>query len=129
MFGSWHSELEANEEVLNFVCLGSKSYALLIREKNSGCIRSVVKCKGLTLGSEENQKTVDYDLFDTYLTDYLNKVTKATVLSQYRKKSIKNLADDFKTHYTKVVFSNAISVKGVIDRKHKNYTILPFGHD
>ena len=128
MFGCWHSELEKNQEVLNFVCLGSKSYALLLRDKNTGKISSAVKCKGLTLSNPENSNLIDYNLYATYLENNLNEVTKTTVLRQYRRKSLQSLADDLKKHYTKVVFSNAISLKGVVDRRNMNYTVKPFGH-
>ena len=128
MFGCWHSELEDSQEVLNFVCLGGKSYAMLIKDKCTGRISSIVKCKGLTLSSQENEKLVNYELYSSYLSDFLKEVTNSKMLSQYRKKSINSLAEELKTHYTKIVFSNAISIKGVINRHSDNLLIKPFGH-
>lgn len=128
MFGCWHSEIPDNEEVLNFICLGSKSYALLIKNRETGKITSLVKCKGFTLNSVENEKKVDYSLYSSYLNDFFNDITQKNVLAQYRRKPIQNLGEELRTHYTKVVFSNAISIKGVINRRSQNYLIKPFGH-
>ena len=88
----------------------------------------MVKCKGFTLNSVENKKKIDYELFSSYLTNFFNNVTQKNVLAQYRRKPVQNLGEELKTHYTKVVFSNAITIKGVINRKNPNYLIKPFGH-
>jgi hypothetical protein len=118
-----HFKLEIEGEILSFYSLGPKNYSLTF--KKNGHIETICKVSGLSINNSLQKDILNDQLFDYYLSQFLNnKQEKIFVTQQRTKGNFKKLK--ISSHIENVIFSNNISSRRFVS-KTLNYVTYPYG--
>ncbi len=112
-------------EILSFFALGPKNYQITYKTLDNK-LHNVTKVRGFSLSSYFLENEINADLFNFYLSQYLNGEIERKNLSQLRiKKSTKRFKTDSKLEL--IQFSNQVTTRRTIAKNCKYLTTFPYG--
>jgi hypothetical protein len=118
-----HFKKEIKDEIVSFYSLGPKNYSLTFCNNNT--FETVSKVCGLSIGNSFQKDLLNDQLFDFYLSQFLNNKKEQLLITQKKNKS------NFKKFKVSsilenVIFSNNLSKRRYV-LKSKSFSTFPYG--
>jgi hypothetical protein len=120
-----HFKNEIDGEILSFHTLGSKNYSIVYKKAQK--YFTVTKIRGLSLNSSENEHTINNNLFDFYLEQYVNSKSCSKKIPQSRFKRLKSNRFQIHPHIEEITYSNDVDDRRYVNFSTKNLSTFPYG--
>ncbi len=114
-------------EIVSFYSLGPKSYAISYKEKD-GTLKTVTKVKGISLSNQFSENQINSDLFDFYMSQYLQEQIEKKEIVQLKLKKNKKVLK-VEPHLEMTTFSNQITKRRMVAKQCQYLTTFPYGYE